>query len=157
LIYVDTSILVPYYSPEPLSERVQQFLRETDEIALSVLGEVEFFSALARKVRVRELSRENARRISVVFSGHLEAGAYTRLDLDRSVYRTARGWIQGFNVALRTLDALHLAVAATSGLPIATADAALAGSARSLGLSVHHFGLRRQAQPKSGDPRRRSP
>lgn len=148
MIYVDTSVLVPYYSPEPLSERVQRFLRQRDEIALSDLSEVEFFSALARKVRARELSREDARRISAVFAGHLEAGAYTRLELDRGVYRTAQGWIGGFNVALHTLDALHLAVAATSGVPIATADAALARSARSLGLSVRLFGPRKQAQPR---------
>ncbi len=148
MIYVDTSVLVPYYSPEPLSDRVQRFLRETAEIALSDLGEVEFFSALARKVRARELSRENARRIAAVFMGHLEGGAFTRLDLDRGIYHTAQGWIGGFDVPLRTHDALHLAVAAASGLPIATADVALARSARSLGLSVHHFGPRKQVQLK---------
>ncbi len=140
MIYVDTSVLVPYYLPEPLSDRVQRFLRETPDIAVSDLGEVEFFSALARKVRERELSREDARRIAAVFTGHLEGGAYARLELDRAIYHTAQGRIGGFEIPLRTLDALHLAAAATSALPIATADAALARSARSLGLSVHYFG-----------------
>jgi predicted nucleic acid-binding protein len=145
LIYVDTSVLVPYYFPEPLSSRIQRFLRETPAIALSDLGEVEFFSALARKVRERELPREDARRIAAVFIGHLEGGAYTRLELDRATYQTARSWISGFDVSLRTLDALHLAVAAMGALPIATADAAQARSAASLGLRVNYFGPRRRA------------
>ena len=140
MIYVDTSVLVPYYFPDPLSSRVQRFLRETPGIALSDLGEVEFFSALARKVKERELQREDARRVAAVFMGHLEGGAYTRLELDRATYQTARSWISGFDVPLRALDALHLAVAATGALPIATADAAQARSAASLGLRVMYFG-----------------
>lgn len=145
MIYVDTSVLVPYYFPEPLSGRVQRFLRETPEIALSDLGEVEFFSAVARKVRERELTREDARRVAAVFIGHLEGGAYIRLELDRATYLTARGWIGGFDIPLRALDALHLAVAATRALPIATADAAQARSATSLGVRVNYFGPRRHS------------
>lgn len=144
MIYADTSVLVAYYCPEPLSDRVQRFLRATRGVALSDLVEVEFFSALARKVRERTLLRGDARRIAALFVGHVDRGVYTRLGLDRATYRTAQGWIGGFETPLRTLDALHLAVAATAALPIATADAALAHSARSLGLGVHDFTARKR-------------
>jgi predicted nucleic acid-binding protein len=110
LIYADTSILMPYYVPEALSDRAQTFLRETPEIALSDIGE-----------------------------GHVEGGAYSRLELDPAVYHLARNWKGTFDIPLRTLDALHLAVAATSAITIATADAALARAGRSLGVSVHYL------------------
>ena len=35
MAYVDTSVLVAYYCPEPLSERVQSFLLSQDRPALS--------------------------------------------------------------------------------------------------------------------------
>lgn len=52
MVYVDTSVLVAYYCPEPLSVAVQQFLIEQPKPAISSLTEVELFSALARKVRM---------------------------------------------------------------------------------------------------------
>jgi uncharacterized protein len=140
LIYADTSILVPYYVPEVLSDRVQEFLRETPDVALSDLGEVEFFSSLARKVKERGLSREDAHRIAALFIGHLEGGAYIRLELERGAYHLAQNWIASFEIPLRTVDALHLAVAATNAIAIATADAAFVRPGRSLGVTVHYLG-----------------
>ena len=47
-MYVDTSLLVPYYCPEALSQRAERTLRADPRPAVSDLVEVEFFSALAR-------------------------------------------------------------------------------------------------------------
>ncbi|HLW46910.1 MAG TPA: type II toxin-antitoxin system VapC family toxin [bacterium] len=140
MIYADTSILVPYYVPEALSDRVQQFLRQTPDVALSDLGEVEFFSALARKVRERGLTREDAHRVTALFIGHLDGGAYARLELERAAYHMAQNWLGTFDISLRTVDALHLAVAATNAIGIATADMTLVRAGRSLGLTVHYLG-----------------
>jgi predicted nucleic acid-binding protein len=46
----------------------------------------------------------------------------------------AGGWMARFRVALRTLDALHLAGAATEALPLATFDRSLARAAGVLGV-----------------------
>jgi len=51
----------------------------------------------------------------------------------------AKNWIAMFNTSLRTLDALHLALAFAAVLPIFTADIQLKTSADSLG--VHAFGI----------------
>lgn len=90
MIYVDTSALVPYYCPEPLSEKVQRVLSGHDAPAISDLVEVEFFSALAKKVRVRQMRRQEARDIQAVFLGHLAEGLYIRLPLERRHFAVAR-------------------------------------------------------------------
>jgi predicted nucleic acid-binding protein len=48
----------------------------------------------------------------------------------------ARDWIGQFNTILRSLDALHLAVASLEGLTMVTADRDLADSAKILALEV---------------------
>jgi len=52
-MYIDTSLVVPYYCHEALSRAAERTLRGDARPALSDLVEVEFFSALARKVRMR--------------------------------------------------------------------------------------------------------
>jgi predicted nucleic acid-binding protein len=108
--------------------------------AVSELGEVELVSAVARKLRRGELGRADAERIKAAFFSHLEGSFYTRSPLEGRHFRQARDWIGSFGSALRCLDALHLAVASTLGLPLATADEAQARGAAQLGLKVIFVG-----------------
>jgi len=107
---------------------------------VSDLVEVEFVSALARRVRIGDLPRQDAQRISALFISHIEGRVYARLSVEQEAYRTARTWLAAFEVPLRTLDALHLATAAAHGMPIATADRALARAADALGIRVRRIG-----------------
>jgi predicted nucleic acid-binding protein len=136
LIYIDTSVLVPFYLPEALSDAVDELLRIEDTPALSQLVEVELFSAVARKLRMREISPEEARQIAIDFQTDLDENFYTRIPLEAIHYNLARDWISRFEVPLRTLDALHLAVASSNQLLLVTGDEALARSARTLGIEV---------------------
>jgi predicted nucleic acid-binding protein len=115
-------------------------LRKTREAVVSDLVEVEFFSALARRVRMGDLQRRDAQRISALFISHLEDQVYARLSMERDVYLTARALLGTFELPLRTLDALHLAAAANHGVPIATLDRALARAADGLGIRVRRIG-----------------
>jgi hypothetical protein len=135
-MYIDTSLLVPYYCPEPLSQAAERTLRGDPQPAVSDLVEVEFFSALVRKVRAREMLVADARRIGEQFLGHLQATLYTRIPVQRRHYDVARGWLGRFTAPLRALDALHLAIAEAEGLRLATADHDLSRSARSLGVTA---------------------
>jgi uncharacterized protein len=132
--YLDTSVVAAYYCPEPLSEKVESFLTLSDQFVISSLTEVEMFSAVARKVRERNLSHSDASRILATFLGHLEGQLYGRVPLTDLHYRLARDWIGLMNNSLRTLDALHLAVASSEAITVVTADHGLAKSARFLGL-----------------------
>jgi hypothetical protein len=136
LIYLDTSIVVAYYCPEPLSRRAERLLRAHSHPAVSGLTEVELRSALSRKVRRGELSATSATQVASRFSSHLEDGLYTRVPLARRHYDMASEWLGRFALALRTLDALHLAVAASEGFRLVTADGALARSAKELGIET---------------------
>jgi predicted nucleic acid-binding protein len=135
-MYIDTSLLVSYYCPEPLSSTADRVLRADPQPAVSDLVEVEFFSALAAKVRTREMLAGDARRVGEHFLGHLHEARYARLAVERRHYDVARGWLARLTMPLRALDALHLAVADGEGLRLLTADRDLSRSARRLGVAA---------------------
>ena len=136
MFYIDTSVIVAYYYPEPLSEKAEAFLMTHTRPAISTLTEVEMFSALSRKIREGELSRKDAGRIIAKFLSHVDGHYYTHLFVEAHHYRLARDWIGLFHTNLRTLDALHLAIAHAEGLTFVTADQGLAGSAKVFGMDV---------------------
>lgn len=136
MFYIDTSVIVAYYCPEPLSEKAESFLMAHLRPAISTLTEVEMVSALSRKIREGGLSRKDAGGIIAKFLSHVDGHFYIHLSVDPHHYRLARDWIGLFNTNLKMLDALHLAIAHVEGLTFVTADQRLAESARSLRLDV---------------------
>ncbi len=136
MIYLDTSVVAPFYWQEQLSDKVQTLLGNEPEVALSQLVEVELFSALSRRVRMGEISQDQARAIAERFEAHIDYGFYTRLQVEALHYSLAQEWIRRFDTPLRTLDALHLAIASSQGICLITADRGLAGSAEAFGVKV---------------------
>lgn len=134
-MYVDTSVLAAYYCPEPGSGQAQSILRAQRDLAVSTLTEVEFTSALARKVRDSGMSADDARRVLALFAEHLADRRYQRVAIEVGHFRMAREWIASFAWPLRTLDALHLAAAFITNRVLLTADRQLARCAE--GLKVH--------------------
>jgi predicted nucleic acid-binding protein len=113
-----------------LSRRAERIIRTHARPAVSDLTEVELSSALSRKVRLGEMLVDDATQVLL----HLEEGLFTRVQLERRHYELARDWLARFTLALRTLDALHLAVAAREEFRLVTADAAMAQAAKTLGV-----------------------
>jgi predicted nucleic acid-binding protein len=136
LIYLDTSVLASFYWPEALSEIIDDLLSNEPEPALSQLVEVELFSALSRRVRMGEISQGDARTISAHFQSDLDDGFYHYLTVETVHYKLARDWISRFDIPLRTLDTLHLAIAFSYEISLITADEGLAASAKVLGVPV---------------------
>jgi len=95
--YIDTSVLVAYYLPEPLSGSAERNLRRGGTPAISPLVEVEFASVLARKVRTRELALATARAALEQFRAHLEEGLYRRLEIGSAHYAQAQRWVEALN------------------------------------------------------------
>jgi predicted nucleic acid-binding protein len=135
-MYFDTSLVIPYYCPEVLSEAAERLLRTDAQPVISDLVEVEFFSALAQKVRAREMPSADAARAGEQFLAHLATGFYARIAVQRRHYERARSSLARLDLPLRALDALHLAIADVERLRLATADRDLSRSARRLGVSV---------------------
>ena len=133
--YIDTSVLTAAYCAEPGSRRAQRALQNC-EPAISALVRLEFSSAVARKVRENTLTRTDAARLIAEFQTHLRDGVFELLPIRESHYALANDWMDACVTPLRTLDALHLAVAHANALPLITSDRLLAKSARQLGAEV---------------------
>ncbi|MGK7893569.1 MAG: type II toxin-antitoxin system VapC family toxin [Xenococcus sp. (in: cyanobacteria)] len=136
MIYLDTSVIAPFYWSEALSDKVEELLRSETARGLSQLVEVELFSALSRRVRMRQISQAEASAITHRFQTHLNRDFYLRIPIESVHYQLARDWISRFNTSLRTLDALHLACASHNNICLVTADEALAASAEVLEIEV---------------------
>jgi len=75
------------------------------------------------------------------FVSHLELGIYRRTSLGPHHVRSARELISGFTIPLRTLDALHLAMASSAELRIVTADEGLARAAKAMSIKTTYLAL----------------
>lgn len=143
-IYVDTSVLAAYYCPEPLSILAERTLRRLSSPLISELTLIELTSAISRKIREQTLTREEGLRILSQIDSHVEEGCYRVLSVRPRDYRVARAWLGQLQGTLRTLDTLHLAVAATAEASTLTADTRLASEARALGLPVKLLSIHRR-------------
>ncbi len=132
-VYADTSLLTAYYCPERGSNKAQAYLTAQSDLAISWLTETELISALSKKVRAQTMSADDAQKISGLFQEHIDTGIYAMLPIEASDYRQANRLISRFNTNLRTLDALHLAVALRENKIMATADVKLAEATEQLG------------------------
>jgi len=128
--YVDTSVLGAYYCPEALSSAAEAALRGIDLPVISGLSELEFYSLIAKKRRLKELTTQQAQKILGLFGSHVSEGFYRRMSLTAEHYLKARELIGSMQIPLHTLDSLHLAAALTETVPILTSDRGLAAAAK---------------------------
>ena len=136
MLYLDTSVLTAYYCPERISRKVEKIILHTKQPAISDLTAVELASALSIKIRDKQLSVADGNKIIAQFHAQVEQGLLLWIPVEFQHYQIAKGWIAQFTTPLRTLDALHLAVASQHGLTLLTADVQLAESAGFLGVSA---------------------
>jgi uncharacterized protein len=128
--YVDTSVIVAAVSHEIRTERSVRFLRAcgpgdwtTGELALP-----EIASALSLKVRTGTLRASDRERTDLAVAGILAAGGELAA-LAGSDFHQAATLCRDHRLGLRTLDALHLALAMRLRLALVTLDARLAQAA----------------------------
>ena len=139
--YFDTSAVIPYYRPEALSDQVQTLLVASEQpVLISLLTETEFASVLARLVRMSELRKSDASLIQAAFQEDIHRGCYQVLGVSREHYHLARDWLLSHDTSLRTLDALHLSLAALSESELVTADRIMAQAADRLSIPVLFLG-----------------
>ena len=140
-VYLDTSVLAKWYINEANSEQVADYIVKLDIAAISTLSKTEFRCLLARRKRSKELTVELESKIYATFlediaQGHLQVYAVEDKHLESATYLIS----MLPEHALRTLDALHLAIAQSYQVEyIATADTLLAKAAEQLGFKVDLF------------------
>ncbi|MEO7762346.1 MAG: type II toxin-antitoxin system VapC family toxin [Casimicrobiaceae bacterium] len=140
-LYLDTSALMKWYVAESDSDAFDDFLAQRPGARISRLTIVELRSALSRRRRNRDISAATERAALTLFDAHVRNGLLMVLAMQDSHFSSAREIIDLLpRIPLRTLDALHLAVARAGSIEaIATADRVMASAARALSFKTHVF------------------
>jgi predicted nucleic acid-binding protein len=139
-IYCDTSVVVAYYVPETHSAQAEQVLDGHTQRVISPLVLTEVSSAFRRKVHDKVLSRADAQGAWEDFKQDVVTGIFRLTELERRHYDHAAATMWQAKDRLRTLDAIHLAVADLDGCTMATADDLMAKVGKDLGISVRWAG-----------------
>ena len=139
--YLDTSALAKWYLNEAGSEAFVEFLQGLDSAVISSLSVTEMRSLLSRRRRMGDISAELESVLFAALLDDIDRGWLQRYPLDDARFAEATNLIARYpEHPLRTLDALHLTVAAGLGVSIvATADGVMADAALSMGLQVVRF------------------
>jgi predicted nucleic acid-binding protein len=141
MIYVDTSALVKRYIQEPGSDTFDAFFLSHAPLSVSRLTVIEMRCALARRRRATQVTPELETQVLEAFRLDMQDGAlivesFGEDDLTRAYHLMD----EVGSVPIRTLDALHLAVARRStATEFATADKNQAEAANRLGFTLHRF------------------
>jgi predicted nucleic acid-binding protein len=140
-IYVDTSALAKWYVNEAGSEELEEFLRETCPVNISLLTVVEMRSLMSRRCREGHVDAETQARVLATFDGDVAAGHLVLVPHSAESFLLAESFIGAHPaLPLRTLDALHLGAMRSAGLEtLATADRVMADAAGLLGLECRTF------------------
>ena len=135
-VYLDTSAAVKLYVPEPGSTWVDRSLKGRTDLIVSDLTVSKLASALGRRLREGAVEPSVAARIYRRFLSDLDEELFRRVELTGWVHREAeRMLLSSRLLPLRTLDALHVALATTSeARTILTFDQNLARAAAGFGL-----------------------
>jgi predicted nucleic acid-binding protein len=98
---------------------------------------VEFASALARWVRMAEITESQANRVESAFYEDVSEGRFRVTGLTSAQYERAMHWLLMRRTGLRMLDALHLACAQAGEAHLLTLDDDLRAAAEFLGVATH--------------------
>lgn len=139
-VFLDTSVLFKLYHRESGTDEAERLFAQNrvDLVFLSSLSRVEFRSIVWRRVRMKELSHEQANTILTLFDD--DFGRYQFIEIDEQLLRLASQLIDTYGLSgLRSLDALQLASAVavrTQMTLYKTADRLLNDLFRAEGLPV---------------------
>jgi predicted nucleic acid-binding protein len=137
-LYLDASALVKLYLPETGSDALDALLQGRCDLIVSDLAITEIVSAISRRRREGTLPTASAARLHRQILADMEAGLYAKNDLLPEVHREAERLLLAVDsIALRSADALHLALASLGGASaIVTYDQRLAQAAVKIGLNT---------------------
>ena len=135
-LYVDTSALAKLYVPERGSDDLEHLLVGRTDLIVSDLAVTELSAALARRVREKRLTGQDARTIYRQLLRDITAGHYYHLPVTAEAHREAERLLStiGHLHPLRSADALHLAMAVIAkAQALATFDQHMRDAALALG------------------------
>lgn len=132
VIYLDASVIVPLFLPQPRSPEAESLLFG-QEIVVSDLAAAEFSGAIAMAIRIARIGENVGRAVLARFDDWV-ADQAVMAETQSADFAAAIVLIRRIDLALRTPDALHIAIAARLGAKLITFDAKMATAACALGL-----------------------
>ncbi len=143
IAYVDSSVLVKHYvESESDSFRASNYITSY-KLYASVIIQVEVLSAMARKYQLKEITKEDVKKIRDIFLADCQRIGF--IEVSDEVIKEAQGLV--FKTAIKTLDALHLSSAIVlrrimeNSFPLITADRKLSTVANGEGFDVIEVGI----------------
>lgn len=136
-VYLDASILVALFTDETLTQRAEAFFeaRVPTSIVVSDFGSAEFVSAIARRVRTRDLDEVKARTAFGTFDEWSRSSA-ERIETTAADVAAADGFLRRLDLTLRTPDALNIALYRRASAALVTFDDRMAACANRPGIDV---------------------
>ena len=138
ILYLDTSALAKLYLAEAESSAVRNLVQAAEIAGTSVITRVEMSAAIAKALRMKQISRAAAQKVLNAF--HKDWPDFGALQITEAVLADAErlAWQMG----LRGYDAMHLAAAQVwqqalaEPVTVATFDRQLWTAVHDLGMSV---------------------
>ncbi len=142
LSYIDTNALAKWYLPETGSDFFSEWAQNQEDTCISSLTVTEFRCLLARRRRMGLLRALEVQEIYAHFKQDIEDAHLIHYPVENRHILNASLMIESLpSVPLRTLDALHLAIAHDIPVKtIATADKVMGQAAQLLDFEVVFFG-----------------
>lgn len=109
-LFLDTSSLIKLYYKESGTERLDEIFNQylIQDIFLSAISITEFYSAIYKKVRTKDLTSQNATDILTSFNS--DQNKYSFINVDSEVIKTSQMLLGKYGVkGLRSLDAIQFA------------------------------------------------
>jgi predicted nucleic acid-binding protein len=135
--YLDTSVIAALLLRDPESDRVEKMLRTPlagETLLLSWWTGVEVFSAIARRLRMRQIGAQGAARARLAYEQQFVAN-HAVIGIAAADFDRARQLLSVDGTALRGGDALHLAIAVNHHVTsFRTLDKVLRRAAQQTGL-----------------------
>lgn len=135
--YLDTSVIITFLTEEDGTEAVRSWIDAQPEGTLAISDWViaEVPSALSIKVRTGALPIEQRNEVAAMWHGTF-INTFVRIAVASNDFDTAGQMAGNHRLSLRAGDALHIAIARSSGCALVTLDKRMAAAALELGVPV---------------------
>jgi uncharacterized protein len=134
--YLDASLVVALLTNDIFTDRAEAFLSaETPVLLLSDYAVAEFASVVARRVRMQELTRDEAWGAFAALDLWAPRAA-TRVETSTVDIAAASTFIRRLDLNLRPPDSVNIAIAQRAGATLATFDTRMAANALALGTAT---------------------
>jgi len=135
-IYLDASVIVALFTDDPFTDRATTVLAsKADAVIVSDFAALEFSSVVARFVRMRSITEEQARIVLVNFDSWSERTCQ-RIATNGEIISRAEALVRRRDTSLRTADAINIALAESLHASLMTFDEKMSAAARVLGVPL---------------------